>query len=86
MSLYREVIDADEVSNDIPPLTHQEEKVIEYLKANENRITTREAEAVLNVAERRARKILKDMVGKGILKRVGRTTNTHYCMKGIDAK
>jgi ATP-dependent DNA helicase RecG len=86
VSLYREVIDADEVINDIPELSHQEEKVIEYLKANENRITTREAESVLDVAERRARKILKDMVGKGILKRVGKTTNTHYRMKDIDAK
>jgi ATP-dependent DNA helicase RecG len=86
VSLYREVIDADEVINDIPELSHQEEKVIEYLKANENRITTREAESVLDVAERRARKILKDMVGKGLLKRVGRTTNTHYRMKDIDTK
>ncbi len=86
VSLYREVIDADEKINDILALSHQEEKVIEYLKANENRITTREAESVLDVAERRARKILKDMVGKGILIRVGRTTNTHYSMKDIDVQ
>lgn len=84
VSLYREVVESNEVINDIPTLSHQEEKVVEYLKANENRITTREAESVLDVAERRARKILKDMVGKGILKRVGRTTNTHYRMKDID--
>ncbi len=86
VSLYREVIDAREKINDIPALSHQEEKVIEYLKANENRITTKEAELVLDVAERRARKILKDMVSKEILERVGRTTNTHYRMKDIDAK
>jgi predicted HTH transcriptional regulator len=69
------------VINDIPVLSHQEEKVIEYLKENENRITTKEAEKLLAVAERRARKILKDMVSKEILERVGRTTNTHYRMK-----
>jgi predicted HTH transcriptional regulator len=68
------------VINDIPVLSHQEEKVIEYLKENENRITTKEAEKLLAVAERRARKILKDMVSKEILERVGRTTNTHYRM------
>lgn len=85
VSLYREVIDTDEVINDITALSHQEEKVIEYLKANENCITTREAESVLGVAERRARKVLNDMLGKGILKRVGRTTNTHYRMKSIDS-
>ena len=81
VSLYREEIDAEELINDIPALSHQEEKVIEYLKKNENRITTKEAEKLLAVAERRARKILKDMVSKGILERVGRTTNTHYKMK-----
>lgn len=81
VSLYREEIDAEEAINDIPALSYQEEKVIEYLKENENRITTKESEILLAVAERRARKILKDMVSKGILERVGRTTNTHYKMK-----
>lgn len=81
VSLYREVLNADEVNNDISALSYQEEKVVEYLKTNENHITTREAELILDVAERRARKILKDMVGKGILERVGRTTNTHYRLK-----
>jgi len=41
-----------------------------------NRITTKEAVPVLKVAERRARAILSEMVGKGVLERVGRTTNT----------
>jgi len=86
VSLYREVVNADEVINDIPPLSYQEEKVVEYLKTNKNHITTREAELILGVAERRARKILKDMVGKGILERVGRTTNTHYRLKSEEVQ
>ena len=86
VSLYREIIGANAVVKKDHELSHQEEKVIEYLKANENRITTREAESVLYVADRRARKILKDMVDKGILKRVGRTTNTHYCMEEADSE
>lgn len=85
VSLYREAVESNEVINkDIPILSHQEEKVVKYLKLNENSITTREAESVLDVAERRARKVLKSMVVKGILEKVGRTTNTHYRMKDID--
>src|SRR6056297_2352360 len=86
VSLYREVEHVIEAVENTISLTDQEQKIIEFLKEQDNCITTREAESVLGVAERRARKILKDMVGKGILKRVGRTTNTHYRMKDIDAK
>ena len=85
VNLYREVIDADEVIHGIPILSYQEEKIVDYLKANESRITTKEAESVLDVAERRAREVLNNMVSKNILKRVGKTTNTHYRMKDIDS-
>ena len=84
VSLYREVVSADETINNSLALSHQEKKLLEYLKTKENKITTREAKSVLDLAERRARNILKDMVGKGILKSVGRTTNTHYCLKNKD--
>ena len=62
----------------------KEEKILDYIQSNQNRITTKEAESLLDLGERRSREIVSEMVDKGILERVGRTTNTHYRLKNTE--
>ncbi len=78
--LYRKQIDQKEdlISKD------KEKKILDYIQSNRNRITTKEAESVLDLGERRSREIVSEMVDKGILERVGRTTNTHYRLKSSE--
>jgi len=81
VSLYRKIVEMGEVTHDLVTLSDQEEKIIAYLKTNENRITTKEVTTILDVEERRARDILTKMISKGILEKIGKTTNTHYRLK-----
>jgi ATP-dependent DNA helicase RecG len=80
--LYRKQFDQKEnmISNE------KEEKILEYIQSNRNRITTKEAESLLDLGERRSREIVSEMVDKGILERVGRTTNTHYRLKNTEVQ
>ena len=75
--LYRKQIAhrEDVISNE------KEEKILKYIQSNRNKITTKEAESLLDLGERRSREIVSELVDKGILERVGRTTNTHYRLK-----
>ena len=81
VNLYREVMNSKNLMDDLPTLSHQEEQILSYLKENENHLTTKKAQAILEISERRAREVLKGLVDKNILKRVGKTTNTHYLMQ-----
>jgi len=83
VSLYRENNDQKELNKEGLISKEHEEQILTYLEKNKNKITTKEAESLLDLGERRSREILKVMVEKGFLERVGRTTNTHYRMKNI---
>lgn len=58
-------------------LTIQEEAVIVYLEQHGN-ITTPQAEALLSLKERRARKILKEMASKDLIEKRGSGRSTYY--------
>ncbi len=78
VSLYREVIHAEVVREDQISLTEQEEKIIEFLKAHNNQLRTKDAKSVLGVEERRAREILKDLVDKQVIIKKGKGPSTFY--------
>ncbi|MFO7523822.1 MAG: helix-turn-helix domain-containing protein [Ignavibacteriaceae bacterium] len=84
--LYREYTTQKEHKEELLISNEYEESILKYLKSNQNKITTKEAQAVLGLAERRSREILKEMIDKGIVERVGETTNTHYRMRNFDSK
>ena len=63
----------------IEDLSEQQQKILKYVIKNGN-ITSRQAEELLNVKQRRARAILSDLAGKGILKRQGMYRNTIYTL------
>jgi len=86
VSLYREIVAQKQVSEEVLISKEYEELISDYLKLNQNKITTKEAQVVLDLGERRSREILRVMVDKDILERVGRTTNTHYRMKECETK
>ena len=86
VSLYREIVAQKQVSEEVLISKEYEELISDYLKSNQNKITTKEAQVVLDLGERRSREILRVMVDKDILERVGRTTNTHYRMKECETK
>jgi len=67
-------------SEDIPKmLTHQQKTA--YIAITENgEITTKTLSEILDVSDRRARKILSDMIGLGIVRRIGATTNSKYVL------
>jgi len=83
VSLYRKLatLASQEENKEILNSRETEQAILSYLKSNQNKITTKETEAVLGLGERRSREILKNMIDKNILERVGMTTNTHYRMK-----
>ncbi|MEN8905073.1 MAG: ATP-binding protein [Clostridiales bacterium] len=57
----------------------QEEEVIDYIKKN-NKITSKDTEKILNVKERRARKILSTMAEKNIIRTVGKSRARYYIL------
>ena len=77
VSLYRKRQSALEQ----PVSNKQEEIVLEYLRLNNNRLTTKGAVSILGLGERRSREILNKMVKSNLLERIGKTTNTYYRLK-----
>lgn len=61
-------------------LSEQQIKVLQYVKENET-ITSRQTEILLQVKQRRARAVLKKMVDASILEKHGAYKNTVYAMK-----
>ena len=61
-------------------LDEYEDKVVEFLKIN-TKIFSQDVQKLFNVKERRARKILSNMVKKGILKKIGKTKGSYYILK-----
>ncbi len=78
VSLYREVIHAEVVREDQISLTEQEEKIIEFLKAHNNQLRTKDAKSVLGVEARRAREVLKDLVDKQVIIKKSKGPSTFY--------
>lgn len=78
VKLYRKDFYHDEKEDIRTEYTVQEEEVMDYIHSGNGRITTRDVAGILGVKERRARYILNEMVGNGVLEKVGRSSNTHY--------
>ena len=81
VSLFREVVNSTENIRNISFLNDQEQKIIELLKQHEGTVRTKDAKNVLNVEERRAREILKDLVDKQVLDKKGKGPSTFYQFK-----
>jgi ATP-dependent DNA helicase RecG len=60
--------------------TEQQIKILRYVAKN-GKITTKEAESILQVKQRRARDILCQLVKDGILDKVGTYKSTIYVME-----
>lgn len=70
-------INADKVPINTDNLSEQHKRVINYVKENK-KITSHQAELLLNVKQRRAREILGEMTQMGILKKQGSYKTTMY--------
>src|SRR6056297_592255 len=81
VSLYREVEHVIEAVENTISLTDQEQKIIEFLKEQDGIIRTRDAKNILNVEERRAREVLKDLVEKQVIDKKGKGPSTFYQLK-----
>ena len=57
----------------------QQEAIYNFIEKN-GQIVTAEVEELLGVKQRRARKILKEMVEGGLLRKIGAAKNTHYTL------
>jgi len=66
------------VREDQISLTEQEEKIIEFLKAHNNQLRTKDAKSVLGVEARRAREVLKDLVDKQVIIKKSKGPSTFY--------
>ncbi len=60
-------------------LTEQQETIFEYIKEH-GQITSADTERILNVKQRRARAILREMVKKDIIRKVGAAQKTRYIL------
>jgi Fic family protein len=54
---------------------------MDYLKNNENRITTETAKSLLGIENRRARDILRGLIEKQVIERAGKGPGTYYTAK-----
>lgn len=81
VSLYREKLRKRQPAIEQSVSNKQEEIILEYLRLNNNRLTTKRAMSILGLGERRSREILNKMIKSGLLERIGKTTNTYYCTK-----
>ncbi|NLH36595.1 MAG: ATP-dependent DNA helicase [Thermotogaceae bacterium] len=61
-------------------LDEDKKQILDYLK-EKGKIKRKDIEEILNLKERRARSILKEMVDDGLLERRGSGTNTYYVRK-----
>ena len=68
-----------EKNDDIKTELHNEGKILEFLKIN-HKINRLIIEKILNVSSTSAKKIIKDMLNRGILKLVGSGKNTYYIL------
>ena len=71
-------INADKTSED--GLSMQQKSVLEYVREN-GKITSHQAELLLQVKQRRARVILGEMVDEGFLEKQGAYKATVYTIK-----
>ncbi len=55
-----------------------------FYRPKNNEKVQNNAEKLLNLKERRAREILKKLVDKGILEKIGKTKGSYYILKGIN--
>ena len=68
------------ISDSLLPLSLQEKKIVSHLEKHQ-RIISKEVEKLLNIKESRSRELLKQMVDKGILVRLGQGRSTYYTLK-----
>ena len=66
-------------SDNIENLTFQEEKVIAYLEEHK-KMVSKDVERLLRIKESRTRELLKQMVEKGLIVRLGRGRSTYYVL------
>lgn len=78
ISADKKPINADKILED--DLSIQQKKVLQYVKEN-GTITSHQAELLLQVKQRRARVILREMVDAGLLERQGAYKTTVYIKK-----
>jgi len=62
-------------------LTPQETKIIQYLDEHK-RVVSKEVEKLLSIKESRTRELLKSMVDKELIERIGAGRSTCYILKG----
>jgi len=62
-------------------LSEQEKQIIQFLTQS-SKIFSKDVEKLLDIKEARARRILKEMVEKESIERVGVARNTHYVLRG----
>ena len=72
---------SDTVGKPSDNLMPQEEKIIQYLNEYE-KVVSKEVEKLLGIKESRTRELLKSMVDRGLIERVGAGRSTYYILKG----
>ena len=58
-------------------LTRQEEKIIQYIDKHQ-RVVSKEVEKLLSIKESRTRELLKNMMDRGLIERLGRGRSSYY--------
>ena len=69
------------VSDSIGKVSDNEEIILDYIQKR-SQITSKEVESLLALKEARARRILKEMVEKGLIVRLGSGRSTYYVLRG----
>ena len=70
------------VSESIGKVSDNEQIIIDYIQ-NHSKITSKDVESLLALKEARARRILKEMVEKGLIIRLGRGRSTYYVLEKL---
>jgi len=73
------------VSDNLMPISFQEEKVITYLEEHK-RMVSKDVEKLLRIIESRTRELLKQVVEKGIISRLSSGRSTYYVFFKIEKK
>ncbi len=60
-------------------LTDQQEMLYKYIKEH-GQITSADTERILSIKQRRARAILREMVKKNVIRKVGAAQKTRYIL------
>jgi ATP-dependent DNA helicase RecG len=69
------------VSESIGKVSENEQRILSYLEAQQM-ITSKTVESLVEVKEARARRILKEMVDKGLIEKRGSGRGTYYVRAG----